>query len=99
MRKPGVERLRVLRALFPAPVDDRPDGHWGMRLTAEHRRPFGCLVDDGVERVKHEIDPRMDHYRPVPGQGGAYRRAGPGEVRYRGVDHRAGAELLVGAPQ
>src|SRR5438876_1238211 len=65
VRKPGMERLRVLRALLAAAVDDGANGERHRHLPAEHVAPLRRLVDDLVHCEHREIDSGMDDYRAL----------------------------------
>ena len=90
-----MERLRVLRALLPAAVDDGANGERHRHLPAEHVAPLRRLVDDLVHCEHREIDSRMDDYRALAAQGCAQSGAGAGQLRHRCVDDAVATKLDV----
>jgi len=58
VREPRVQRLRVLRRLLAAAVDDRPDDQRHRGATTVHVMPVGSLIDEGIEAVDQEVHAR-----------------------------------------
>jgi hypothetical protein len=59
VREPGMQALRMLRALAPAAADQHADGQRYLGLPAEHVVPLGGLVADLLERSHREFEPNV----------------------------------------
>jgi hypothetical protein len=90
-----VECLGVLSPLFTASIDDASDGYGGVSLSPEHVRPFRCLIYNRVARENHEIHPRVNYYRSISTERGAYGYTCGRILRNWSVHHAVAAKLLV----
>ena len=54
-----MKRLRVLCALLATPINNSANGNRRRCASSKHVVPFGCLIDDLIDRQQHEIKTRM----------------------------------------
>src|SRR5438477_4740906 len=93
--EPRLQRLRMLRALLAASIDDRAHRYWRAHLTSEHRTPFGSLCHQLINREQHEVDSRMNYVWPVATERCTQRSSCAAGLRHRSIDDTLATELAV----
>ena len=87
MREPGMHTLRMRRTLAPATAQDQANDDGDRPLTAEHKMPFGGIVDELVHGEEEEIQALMNGDGAHAAQGRTHRNASHGRFGSGNVEH------------